>query len=611
MVALGSGQDTWIVGLAAPIFLAQQLVLAQRAWAAESPGIAALSQRGWWPVAGLLLCVVGLALVVLRLRSRLAVERARSGQAAADQASVQESSRQALQLANGRAEAMRVLLRTCAAPEPPASIHAVAEAMLRALTLACPDCDAGLVREGEDLPSGPGVALQPLCCHCELAGTLWLRRRDGLAPTGEHRQILADCAGPFVGMCDQAQDRERRRRLLDTLRSLEMQSRQLLDFIPVPVWVISIDTLHFVRVNEAAVGRYGYSRSEWLTMTVADIRPPEDIPFMHEVFGKIRSEDRVQTHTCRHRTKSGEVIWVDLITRPAPFFAPGAYLSISFDVTPREMERRALANRSSELVKANEQLDRFATIAGHDLKEPLRMIASFSELLEARLGDRLTEKERTYFEFIKDGATRMRRLLDDLLQYSKAGSRALRVAPVDAGESLRLAMANLRLEIDRVAANIECGPMPRVAADESLLQMVFQNLISNSLRHRGEAPVRITIDAERTGDLWRFCVMDNGRGIAPELRREAFDMFRRGVSGPDSPRGSGLGLSICQRIISRLGGMIWLDVGDHGRGLRAMFTLPAVSDDAAPGPEQPPRIAEVKNIGAAIAPASELLEGST
>ncbi|MBI1189552.1 MAG: PAS domain S-box protein [Tepidisphaera sp.] len=545
-------------------------------------------------LASLVLCIFVLGMVVTAQRTRISALRERC--ADADKRSARELTELQHQLAgaDARAAGLRSLLVLLSKPDRPDTAPHAFEAFLASLRQALPGFEVGLAADGTPTPDTPATATHPLSCDCELRGTLWISRTDGSPPSPDDRQLLAAFASSLAGFCDVSLRQRRAAQVMASLREMEMQSRKLLDFIPVPIWVYSIDTLAFIRVNQAAVERYGYSRAEWAEMTIGDIRPPEDLTAMHEMQSRIRAQSQPFRYTCRHRTRSGEVIWVDLVNRPAPFISADARLVIGFDVTPRENERRTLANRTTELAKKNEQLDRFAAIAGHDLQEPLRMISSFATLLEGRLGTRLNERERSYFAFITDGAHRMKRLLDDLLQYSRAGSRALRVAPVDSARAVRLAMSHLRLEIEQQNAVIEVGSMPRVAADESLLVMVFQNLIANSIRYRSERPVRIMIDAERVNDMWRFCVSDNGVGIPPELRREVFEMFRRGSPRPGEVKGSGLGLSICQRIIERLCGMIWLEPGDQSAGLRAYFTLPAVSDEALPVSLDSPGMLEFK-----------------
>lgn len=356
---------------------------------------------------------------------------------------------------------------------------------------------------------------------------------------------------------------------------MELQSRRLFEAIPIPMLIYSMDTLSFLRVNRAAVERYGFSREEWLTMTVDDIRPPEDVPECRQAVAEARRTNLPARALRRHRGKSGEIIWVESVARPAPFIAPDARLVLCLDVTPREVEHRSLSRRATELTKANEDLDRFAAIASHDLQEPLRMIASFADVLRGRLANRLDTQEQSYFEFIHDGAARMQRLLSDLLQYSRAGSRAMRLSPVNAGMSLRMALANLRLEIDRSGSTVEFPALPCVAGDETLLVMVFQNLIGNAIKHRGTTPPVIRVTASRDEYHWQFCVADNGAGVPADMRGEVFDIFRRGPQRAEGPRGGGVGLAICQRAIQRMGGKIWLEEAEGGTGLAVNFVLPA------------------------------------
>jgi signal transduction histidine kinase len=208
------------------------------------------------------------------------------------------------------------------------------------------------------------------------------------------------------------------------------------------------------------------------------------------------------------------------------------------------------------------------------------MIVSFARVLSERLGPKLDPQELTFLGYIADGGSRMQRLVNDLLDYSRAGSRAVRVSPVPMGRALRLAMANLRFELEESKAVVIAENLPCVAADETLLVMVFQNLIGNAIKHRGESSPVIKVEAE-AGEAWCIRVTDNGVGVSPELREEVFELFRRGDHRPDVPKGTGVGLSICQRVISRLGGRIWLETPPSGSGVSACFTLPAVDSMAA------------------------------
>ena len=237
----------------------------------------------------------------------------------------------------------------------------------------------------------------------------------------------------------------------------------------------------------------------------------------------------------------------------------------------------ALAVRAVELQRSNAELEQFAYVASHDLQEPLRKVTSFCQLLQRRYGGQLDDRADQYIEFAVDGAKRMQVLINDLLAFSRVGRSAADLGPVACDAALAGATANLSAQIDQAGAVIEAGELPVVRAQPTLLTVVFQNLISNALKFRGERPPRIVITAERAGAFWSFSVSDNGIGIEPQYADRVFLIFQRLHDRATYP-GTGIGLAMCRKIIDYFGGRIWLDTG-VGDGARFCFTIPALSDD--------------------------------
>jgi len=239
----------------------------------------------------------------------------------------------------------------------------------------------------------------------------------------------------------------------------------------------------------------------------------------------------------------------------------------------------ALAGHAAELQRSNAELEQFAYVASHDLQEPLRKVTSFCQLLQRRYGGRLDEKADQYIEFAVDGAKRMQVLINDLLAFSRAGRSAEELGPVAAGAALAAATANLSTQIAEAGAVIEAGPLPTVRGQLTLLTVVFQNLLGNALKFRGELPPRITVTAERDGAFWSFSVTDNGIGIEPQYADRVFLIFQRLHDRAAYP-GTGIGLAMCRKIIDYLGGRIWLDTA-VADGARFCFTVPALTGDDA------------------------------
>jgi signal transduction histidine kinase len=225
------------------------------------------------------------------------------------------------------------------------------------------------------------------------------------------------------------------------------------------------------------------------------------------------------------------------------------------------------------LRRANEDLKQFAFAATHDLQEPLRMITSYSQLLVKRYRSLFDEKASMYMAQITEGAERMAQLLQDLLAYLRLDEKEEREPsePVDLSLIFQDAIENLEMAIEESGAIVTSGDLPVVQGDAAHFLQLFQNLIGNAIKYRGERSPRIHVSAERTEGGWRFAVADNGMGIAPEYHRQIFGVFKR-LHGNDIP-GTGIGLAICQRIIERCGGRIWLQ-SEPEQGTTFYFTLP-------------------------------------
>jgi signal transduction histidine kinase len=240
----------------------------------------------------------------------------------------------------------------------------------------------------------------------------------------------------------------------------------------------------------------------------------------------------------------------------------------------RELERRA-----TELERSNADLEQFASVASHDLSEPLRMVSSYLGLLRRRYGDQLGADAELFIENAVDGATRMRALIDDLLAYARVGrGEEGRRAPVDLEASVDATLRSLETTIADAGAEVEVGPLPEVAGDGPLLGQLFQNLIANALKFRGARAPVVRVSARRHPDAWQFAVADNGIGIDPVFAERIFGMFQRGQAG-EAYDGTGIGLAICRRIVERHGGRIWVEPTPGG-GATFAFTIPD-------GPEGP------------------------
>lgn len=242
----------------------------------------------------------------------------------------------------------------------------------------------------------------------------------------------------------------------------------------------------------------------------------------------------------------------------------------------RRLGEEAIQATTAMLRQSNRDLAQFASVASHDLKEPLRMVASFTELLARKYRGKLDADADEYIGFAVDGAKRMQVLIDDLLQYSRITSQGRPPERSAAGEALALAILNLQGAIRESSAVITHDPLPLVDADASQLAMLFQNLLGNAIKFRGPAPPRIHITATREEQVWHFTVTDDGIGIDPRHHQRIFEIFQRLHTRAEYP-GTGIGLALCKRIVERHGGRIWVG-SEPGQGTIFHFTLPCPGD---------------------------------
>ena len=237
-----------------------------------------------------------------------------------------------------------------------------------------------------------------------------------------------------------------------------------------------------------------------------------------------------------------------------------------------------LTHRAQQLSRSNSELEQFAYVASHDLQEPLRMIASYTQLLLRRYGDRFDGDAKEFMDFIVDGATRMKQLIEDLLAYSRVGTHGKELRPTDSKAAIQKALANLRAALESTAGTVTFDPLPTINADEFQLVQLFQNLIGNALKFKGEHAPHVHISADDQGDAWTFAVKDNGIGIDAEYFDRIFMVFQRLHNRTDYP-GTGIGLAICKKVVDRHGGRIWIE-SQAGLGSTFRFTVPKKGEHA-------------------------------
>ena len=272
-------------------------------------------------------------------------------------------------------------------------------------------------------------------------------------------------------------------------------------------------------------------------------------------------------------------------TPPGEFFEPDRpardvdrMLGTLLDRTQAKVE---LAETVRDLQQSNDRLKRFAYIASHDLQEPLRMVSSYLQLLEGRYGAELDDEAQEFIGFAVDGADRMREMIEGLLAYSRIDMHDPTFEPVACEAVLENVVTDLQVAIDERDAEVVVGSLPTVLGDANQLEQVFGNLVSNAIKYTDDEPPHVEITAHRRGDRWAFSVADDGIGIDPAYADQIFEVFNRLHTEAAYP-GTGIGLSLCKKIVRHHGGEIWVD-SEPGAGSTFTFTLPTVGEERTQG----------------------------
>ncbi|WP_276253127.1 sensor histidine kinase [Halomontanus rarus] len=281
-------------------------------------------------------------------------------------------------------------------------------------------------------------------------------------------------------------------------------------------------------------------------------------------------EQSLETGEPKHEeiriVRDGETRWIEAPGHPIEADdGSKRMIGVARDITDRKTYERRLE-------ESNKRLEQFAYAASHDLQEPLRMISSYLQLIENRADDELTEETEEFLEFAINGADRMRDMIDGLLAYSRVETQGEPFEPVDLDEVVADVQDNLDVRITESDADVEVDELPRVLGDENQLHQVFQNLLSNAIEYSGDEPPQVSISAVRNGSMWEVSVRDEGIGIEPDEQDRIFEVFQR-LHSQNDHEGSGIGLALCERIVERHGGEIWVE-SELGAGSTFTFTLP-------------------------------------
>jgi PAS domain S-box-containing protein len=358
-----------------------------------------------------------------------------------------------------------------------------------------------------------------------------------------------------------------RKRAEAALLASESRFRQLADAMPQLVWTARPDGA-IDYYNERWYEFTGFSRDAF-DASWDSILHPDDVQRTRETYyAAIHSG---QPYDIEYRFwDRREKRWKWFVGRALPVRdAQGKIVKWFGSCTDIDEQKRV----QEELLRANQDLEQFAFSASHDLQEPLRSVKIYSELLMKRHADRLDGEALKFMQYLRNGASRMEALVRDLLTYTRVTKFDASAEVSDANEALKAVLDNLAGAIQESGAQISADPLPSVSVHGMHLQQVFQNLIGNAIKYRSrERLARVHVTAERQGGYWLFAVSDNGIGIDPEYRENVFGLFKR-LHTSHEYSGTGIGLAICQRIVDRYHGRIWVE-SEPGQGSTFRFTLP-------------------------------------
>jgi PAS domain S-box-containing protein len=372
-----------------------------------------------------------------------------------------------------------------------------------------------------------------------------------------------------------------RRRVEGALRESEEKYRTILENIEDGYYEVDL-TGNLTFFNDSMCRIWGYAREELMGMNNRQYSDKVNAEKVFQAYNNVyRSGEpsRVCDYEIISKDGTKRCIEASVSLQKDSSGKPIGFRGIVRDITGRKRAEEALKEKTQELARSNKDLEQFAYVASHDLQEPLRMVTSYVQLLAKRYKSKLDSDADEFINFAMDGAIRMQKLINDLLNYSRMSTQGKEPEPTDCEIVLNQSLNNLKVAIDENGALVTHDSLPTVMADSPQLVELFQNLVGNAIKFRGAEPPRVHVSAGRNGNGWTFSVRDNGIGIAPEYAKRIFIIFQR-LHSREMYAGTGIGLAICQRIVERHGGHIWVE-SEVGKGATFYFTLPAIEAERA------------------------------
>ena len=343
--------------------------------------------------------------------------------------------------------------------------------------------------------------------------------------------------------------------------------------------VITDPTGSIEYVNPKFTEITGYSLAEALGKSPCILKSGHTPPEVHERLWQAITAGKEWRGEILNRKKNGELFWGRASISPIVDEAGRVthFLAVNEDITERRRADKALRLLNEELMRSNNELEQFAYVASHDLQEPLRMVASYTDLLAERYAGKLDEKADKFIRYAVEGARRMQELINDLLALSRVNSRGEPFEIVACADVVAKVRQDLAKAIEESGAEICVGGLPVVLAARTQLAQLFQNLIGNAIKFRGDASPRVEISAAQDGSNWVFTVKDNGIGIAREFHERVFVIFQR-LHERQKYSGSGIGPAIAKKIVERHKGRIWVE-SEVGAGTHFFFSIPCSTNE--------------------------------
>ena len=382
------------------------------------------------------------------------------------------------------------------------------------------------------------------------------------------QQLVAELAGMRQRVAKLEELETERKRMEEVLRESEAKYSALVENSRDGIVILQDGVMKFV--NTASLEIVGYTPEELLGIDFLKVVTPEDREMVMKRYAdRMAGKEVPSIYEMALIRKDGITVPVEVNATFINYEGRPADLVVIRDITER---KRA----EEELRRSNQELEHFAYIASHDLQEPLRMVSSYTQLLAQRYKDKLDADADEFIHYVEDGVSRMRALINGLLVYSRVGTSGAAFELTDCEAAFDCALTNLQVAVDESGAVITHHPLPVVMADASQLTQVFQNLIGNAIKFCNQELPRIHVAAEPRGNEWLFSIRDNGIGIDPQYHDRIFDMSQR-LHSRTEYSGSGVGLAICDKVVKRHGGRIWVE-SQTGKGATFYFTIPIKGD---------------------------------